>query len=370
MEKSTTKLFETTLLSRGAKGGGFGASLVFHVVLGITLVSLPVTYVERRKDSERQVVVPLMFPRVAALENLEPFRTPPPQVSPEPAAVPERARAPRFETPAPEKVIPSRANVPIEPAPVLAGIAPVRSPPHVELPPVPAIRPPVRTGLLSSAATAPTRQEPPKLQVQAGKFADLEFDSIQRRNGAAARTGVFEATAQSSAAPGGARQRRVIAANFGGPSLRRDNSPRQTHRSVSNASSFGAATTAREVLGKPSKTVRPTAFEEVIVAQQSRKSQRTEPQKDLSAQVRIIEKLRPTYTAAAREQQIEGEVVLDVLFQASGTIQILGVIKGLGHGLDERATEAAGKIRFQPAEREGKPIDSRARVRITFQLAY
>ena len=369
MAKPTTKLFETTLLSCGAKGGGFGASLVFHVVLGITLVSLPVTYVERWKDSERQVVVPLMFPRVAALENLEPFRTPPPQVSPEPAAVPERERAPRFKTPVPEKVIPSRANVPIEPVPVVAGIAPVRSPPHVELPPVPAIRPPVRTGLLSSVATVPARQEPSKLQVQAGKFADLEFDSIQRRNGAAARTGVFEATAQTSAAPGGARQRRVTTANFGGPSLR-DNSRKQTQRSASNASSFGAATAAREVLGKPSKTVRPTAFEEVIVEQQSRKSQRTEPKKDLSAQVRIIEKLRPTYTAAAREQQIEGEVVLDLLFQASGTIQILGVIKGLGYGLDERATEAAGKIRFQPAERQGTPIDSRARVRITFQLAY
>ena len=63
-------------------------------------------------------------------------------------------------------------------------------------------------------------------------------------------------------------------------------------------------------------------------------------------------------------------VLLDVLFQASGTIQVLGVIQGLGYGLDARAVEAVRQIRFKPAEREGKPINSRARVRITFQLAY
>ena len=59
-----------------------------------------------------------------------------------------------------------------------------------------------------------------------------------------------------------------------------------------------------------------------------------------------------------------------MLFQASGTIQVLGVIQGLGYGLDARAVEAAQNIRFKPAEREGRPVDSRARVRITFQLAY
>ncbi len=128
--------------------------------------------------------------------------------------------------------------------------------------------------------------------------------------------------------------------------------------------------TAGEVLGKVNETVRLTEFHDIVVEQRPRERQPTKTKKDLSAQVQIIEKLRPSYTAAAREHQIEGEVLLDVIFGASGTIQVLGVIKGLGYGLDARATEATRKIRFKPAEREGKPIDSRARVRITFQLAY
>jgi len=139
---------------------------------------------------------------------------------------------------------------------------------------------------------------------------------------------------------------------------------------VAAASSFGAATATRGVLGKVSEAVQPTAFENVVAGQLPRERPRATTKKDLSGQVRIIEKPRPSYTAPAREQQIEGEVVLDVLFEASGTIQVLGVIQGLGYGLDDRAAEAARKIRFKPAEREGKPIDSRARLRITFQLAY
>ena len=126
----------------------------------------------------------------------------------------------------------------------------------------------------------------------------------------------------------------------------------------------------REAPGKVSGTVRPAAFEEIVVEQQPRERPPAKTEENLSSRVQIIEKLRPAYTAAAREQRIEGEVLLDVLFQASGTIQVLGVIQGLGYGLDARAVEAARKIRFKPAEREGRPIDSRARVRISFQLAY
>ena len=47
-----------------------------------------------------------------------------------------------------------------------------------------------------------------------------------------------------------------------------------------------------------------------------------------------------------------------------------GVVKGLGHGLDEAAAAAARRIRFRPAERDGGPIDAAGAVRIRFQLAY
>ena len=370
MAKSTTKLFEVTLLTQRAKVGGFGASLLLHIVIGLTLVALPVTYVERWEDAKRQTIVPLIVPRVVELENPDPPRLQPkPRVSPKPPDARETVRAPRFETPAPEKArAPSPATAPIEPAPLVARTAPARVLPSVEPPPVPVLEPAVRTGLLPSAVGKPARQQPPKLQVQAGKFAEAEIEGIQRRNGVVAKTGGFEAAAEARAAPTGAVRRTVVAANFGGPRLGSD-SRGQTRGKVTTTSSFGAVT-AHEVLGKVSGTVRPAAFEEIVVEQQPRERRRAKTEENLSSQVQIIEKLRPAYTAAAREQQIEGEVLLDVLFQAAGTIQVLGIIKRLGYGLDERAVEAARKIRFKPASREGKPIDSRARVRITFQLAY
>jgi TonB family protein len=63
-------------------------------------------------------------------------------------------------------------------------------------------------------------------------------------------------------------------------------------------------------------------------------------------------------------------VLLNVLFAASGQVRVLGIVRGLGHGLDENAIAAAEAIRFRPAERAGIAADSAAVVHIVFQLAY
>jgi TonB family protein len=86
--------------------------------------------------------------------------------------------------------------------------------------------------------------------------------------------------------------------------------------------------------------------------------------------VDILDKPRPQYTAEGRNLKIEGDVVLDMVFQADGTIQVNRVISGLGHGLDEAAVRAAQQIKFKPAKRDGQPVDFPARVRIEFRLAY
>ena len=84
----------------------------------------------------------------------------------------------------------------------------------------------------------------------------------------------------------------------------------------------------------------------------------------------ILDKPRPEYTAEGRSLKIEGDVVLDLVFLANGSIQINRVVSGLGHGLDEAATRAAQQIKFKPAKRESEPVDFPARVRIEFRLAY
>ena len=84
----------------------------------------------------------------------------------------------------------------------------------------------------------------------------------------------------------------------------------------------------------------------------------------------ITDKPRPEYTAEGRSMKIEGDVVIELVFLANGSIQINRVVNGLGHGLDESAVRAAQQIKFKPAKREGEPVDFPARVRIEFRLAY
>jgi TonB family protein len=86
--------------------------------------------------------------------------------------------------------------------------------------------------------------------------------------------------------------------------------------------------------------------------------------------VEIQQKPNPAYTEEARRLRIEGNVKLRVMFAANGEMQVLGVLQGLGHGLDEAAIAAAKRIRFRPAREGGRPVDEPAIVTIEFKLAY
>jgi TonB family protein len=88
-----------------------------------------------------------------------------------------------------------------------------------------------------------------------------------------------------------------------------------------------------------------------------------------STNLEVISKPPVQYTADARQQRIEGEVVLRVTFLANGQVAVQGVVKGLGHGLDEEARRVAQLIRFRPATRDGHPIDLTTTITISFQLA-
>ncbi len=84
----------------------------------------------------------------------------------------------------------------------------------------------------------------------------------------------------------------------------------------------------------------------------------------------ILYKPEPQYTAEGRQDKIQGDVVLRVVFKADGQVQVLRVLQGLGHGLDENAEIAARQIKFTPAKQDGQPADFPANVRIDFELAY
>jgi TonB family protein len=86
--------------------------------------------------------------------------------------------------------------------------------------------------------------------------------------------------------------------------------------------------------------------------------------------VEITYKPNPAYTDEARNLKLEGEVLLEVEFLASGQLHVNRVVRGMGHGLDETAVAAANKMRFKPAMRNGQAMDSTAIVHVVFQLAY
>ncbi|MGO8788970.1 MAG: energy transducer TonB [Terriglobia bacterium] len=85
--------------------------------------------------------------------------------------------------------------------------------------------------------------------------------------------------------------------------------------------------------------------------------------------VEILFKPSPVYTEEARRLGIQGDVGLSVVFQADGSIRVTGVLKSLGHGLDQEAERVATQIRFKPAQRAGRPADFPATLRIEFRLA-
>ena len=90
----------------------------------------------------------------------------------------------------------------------------------------------------------------------------------------------------------------------------------------------------------------------------------------MSASLRptIIYKEKAKYTEEARQNKIQGTVVLNVVFTADGRITNIRVVRGLPDGLTEKAIEAAQRIRFNPAVRSGQPVSVRGNLEFTFNL--
>jgi TonB family protein len=82
----------------------------------------------------------------------------------------------------------------------------------------------------------------------------------------------------------------------------------------------------------------------------------------------ILYKENAKYTDIARKNLLQGTVVLSVIFTADGRITGIKVIRALPDGLTYRSFEAARKIRFQPAKKDGQPVDVRANLEFTFNL--
>jgi TonB family protein len=210
----------------------------------------------------------------------------------------------------------------------------------------------IKTNVFSSGSSAtPTLARAPS-QVQTGGFGDPNGIPAKANQGKAvniAAAGSFDlpsgpgygnGTGGAKGVPGV-----VVSTGFGNGTAVPDNRPRAT--GTVQTSGFGNA----DVPAPPTVHSRPAETAARVLPAE------------------ILSKPTPVYTQEARNLKIEGEVLLEVVLEASGKLRVVRVVRGLGHGLDDNAVKAAEQIQFKPAVKDGQPTDSTVVVHIIFQMA-
>jgi TonB family protein len=86
----------------------------------------------------------------------------------------------------------------------------------------------------------------------------------------------------------------------------------------------------------------------------------TEPKPDHYP--KLLHKVEPVYTDAARTAGYRGTVMLWVTADAQGMPVDISVLSPIGMGLEQKAIEALRQWRFKPGETNGKAVAVRATV--------
>lgn len=223
------------------------------------------------------------------------------------------------------------------------------------LPELPAARQVVKvvaTNLFSTGSSVMPTTNRPASQVQTGGFGDPNGVPARQSNGRAVNINAYG----SWGLPSGPGRGNGTGGTSGVPGV------------VASAGFGNGVAVSGPKTGSPGGRVKPAGFaaSTPVVEPPPKKSAANEPP---TTPVEVLVKPRPKYTEEGRKLKIEGEVRLEVQFTASGEVHVIRILQGLGHGLDEQAVRAAEQIKFKPAQREGKAVDSKATLHIIFQLA-
>lgn len=76
----------------------------------------------------------------------------------------------------------------------------------------------------------------------------------------------------------------------------------------------------------------------------------------------------PEYTDRARRKKINGNVVVSFIVTSEGEVRDATVTRSLDKDLDQQALAAVRKWRFEPALKDGTPVEVRLRAEVTFRL--
>ena len=90
--------------------------------------------------------------------------------------------------------------------------------------------------------------------------------------------------------------------------------------------------------------------------------------KQIDRKAILVMKPAPAYTDAARKKQITGIVVLKVVFSSNGSVVDVRIAAALPEGLTEKAIDAAKKIKFIPAMKDGRFVSMWMQLEYNFNL--
>lgn len=83
---------------------------------------------------------------------------------------------------------------------------------------------------------------------------------------------------------------------------------------------------------------------------------------------KLIHEVQPHYSDRAKQDKVQGEVVMECVVKADGTVGDKKVVKTLHSDLDQAALDAAAQWLFEPGTRDGKPVNVLVTISMTFTL--
>ncbi|HEX8633997.1 MAG TPA: energy transducer TonB [Pyrinomonadaceae bacterium] len=89
---------------------------------------------------------------------------------------------------------------------------------------------------------------------------------------------------------------------------------------------------------------------------------------EVTRKAQIVAKPEPLYTEEARRNQVTGTVRLRLVLSASGQVTGITPLTKLPDGLTEKAIEAARKIGFTPAEKDGRKVSQYVTIEYNFNI--
>jgi|SRR5580700_6320788 TonB family protein len=338
------------------RAGSFGLSMVLNLVVAGLLLLLTIAQVHHVRQ-EQKYITQLVFP----VDAPKPIPPPVPKVkvvAPPPKIMdaPRKIELPR-ETPPPPKIVEVKLPTPELPKMVAA-------PPKKFTPP-----PQPKEGLFTSSKPTAVANNMSKPSVTAAGFGDPQGVK-PNPNGhgavAIAAVGSFNAApGVGTPGAGAARKGSVQGVAFGSGVA--NGVPGGKDRGTVASAGFSDGVVGGT--GKPGArgNVAQVGFGADEYGAAAARPVRT--QEAPTTPIVVQYKPLPEYTAEARQLRIQGDVTLKVRFLSTGQVEVLGVVTGLGHGLDEQARIAAEHIRFKPATQNGQPIDQVSLIHVTFQMA-